>query len=108
MHGDAKNSAGWPRVDMFVSATGDYIIELELSGLRSEWLEITVQGQRLAVKGERPDPSTSICKESVAKEIPRGAFKRVMELPTEFDLTEAKAAYLNGFLRITVPSVNNR
>ena len=36
-------------------------------------------------------------------EINYGPFESVLELPSGYDLTQAKAAYLNGFLRIDVP-----
>jgi HSP20 family molecular chaperone IbpA len=36
-------------------------------------------------------------------EINYGPFESVLELPPGYDLSLAKAAYLNGFLRIDVP-----
>ena len=36
-------------------------------------------------------------------EINYGPFESVLELPSGYDLGQAKAAYLNGFLRIDVP-----
>jgi HSP20 family molecular chaperone IbpA len=36
-------------------------------------------------------------------EINYGPFESVLELPAGYDLSQAKAAYLNGFLRIDVP-----
>ena len=36
-------------------------------------------------------------------EINYGMFESVIELPSGYDLSLAKAAYLNGFLRIDVP-----
>jgi HSP20 family molecular chaperone IbpA len=38
-------------------------------------------------------------------EINYGPFESVLELPQGYDLGQAKAAYLNGFLRIDVPLV---
>ena len=40
-------------------------------------------------------------------EISYGTFESVIELPSGYELTQAKAAYQNGFLRIDVP-VNAR
>jgi HSP20 family molecular chaperone IbpA len=37
-------------------------------------------------------------------EINYGPFESVLELPPGYDLSQAKAAYLNGFLRIDVPA----
>jgi HSP20 family molecular chaperone IbpA len=36
-------------------------------------------------------------------EINYGPFESVLEVPPGYDLGQAKAAYLNGFLRIDVP-----
>jgi HSP20 family molecular chaperone IbpA len=36
-------------------------------------------------------------------EINYGPFETVIELPSGYDLTRARAAYQNGFLRIDVP-----
>jgi HSP20 family molecular chaperone IbpA len=36
-------------------------------------------------------------------EINYGPFESALELPPGYDLSQAKAAYLNGFLRIDVP-----
>ena len=36
-------------------------------------------------------------------EINYGPFETVLELPPGYDLSQARAAYLNGFLRIDVP-----
>jgi HSP20 family molecular chaperone IbpA len=41
-------------------------------------------------------------------EINYGPFESVLELPPGYDLSQAKAAYLNGFLRIDVPLVARR
>src|ERR1039458_2808223 len=38
-------------------------------------------------------------------EINYGPFESVLEMPEGYDLSQAKAAYLNGFLRIDVPVV---
>jgi HSP20 family molecular chaperone IbpA len=36
-------------------------------------------------------------------EISYGTFESMLELPPGYDLSQAKAAYVNGFLRIDVP-----
>jgi HSP20 family molecular chaperone IbpA len=36
-------------------------------------------------------------------EINYGSFENVLDLPAGYDLSQAKASYLNGFLRIDVP-----
>jgi HSP20 family molecular chaperone IbpA len=40
-------------------------------------------------------------------EISYGPFESLIELPQGFDLGQAKAVYVNGFLRIDVPAAHH-
>jgi HSP20 family protein len=79
------------------------VIKVELAGMRSEHLEITVEGNRLKISGNRPDGCRAAKCSFLVMEINYGPFESVLELPAGYDLSQAKAAYLNGFLRIDVP-----
>ena len=95
-----------PNTDVFVTE-GTLVIKVELAGMRREDLELTVEGNRLMISGQRPDGSrTTKCK-FLVMEINYGPFECVIEIPPGFDLAEAKAAYQNGFLRIDVPQVSH-
>lgn len=95
--------AHWvPNTDVYATENG-LVIKVELAGMRSEHLEITVDGTRLRITGNRPDGCRSPKCNFLVMEINYGAFESVLELPAGYDLTQAKAAYLNGFLRIDVP-----
>ena len=99
--GTAK--AQWvPSTDVYSTDNG-LVIKVELAGMRSENLEITVEGQRLRITGNRPDGCRAPKCSFLVMEITYGPFERVMELPAGYDLSLAKAAYVNGFLRIDVP-----
>jgi HSP20 family molecular chaperone IbpA len=39
-------------------------------------------------------------------EISYGPFESVLELPSGYDLSQAKAVYVNGFLRIEAPQAH--
>lgn len=71
--------------------------------MRSEHLEITVEANRLRISGNRPDGCRAGKCSFLVMEINYGPFESVLELPPGYDLSQAKAAYLNGFLRIDVP-----
>jgi HSP20 family protein len=81
------------------------VIKVELAGMRSDNLEITVEGNRLRISGNRPDGCRGPKVSFLMMEISYGPFESVLELPpgSGYDLSQAKAAYLNGFLRIDVP-----
>ena len=95
--------AHWvPNTDVYVTDSG-LVIKVELAGMRSEHLEITVDGTRLRITGNRPDGCRAPKCNFLVMEINYGPFESVLELPAGYDLSQAKAAYLNGFLRIDVP-----
>ena len=99
--GEAK--AHWvPNTDVYATESG-LVVKVELAGMRSDHLEITIEGNRLRISGNRPDGCRAGKCSFLVMEINYGPFESVLELPPGYDLSQAKAAYLNGFLRIDVP-----
>jgi HSP20 family protein len=99
--GSAK--AHWvPNTDVYRTDNG-LVIKVEMAGMRSNDLEITMEGRRLRITGNRPDGCRAPKCSFLVMEINYGPFESVLELPSGYDLSQAKAAYLNGFLRIDVP-----
>jgi len=98
----AANGHWVPNTDVYASDSG-LVIKVELAGMRSENLEITVEGSRLRISGDRPDTCRAHKASFLVMEINYGPFESVLELPNGYDLGQAKASYLNGFLRIDVP-----
>jgi HSP20 family protein len=95
--------AHWvPNTDVYTTDSG-LVVKVELAGMRSEHLEITVEGNRLRISGNRPDGCRAAKCNFLVMEINYGPFESVLEVPAGYDLSQAKAAYLNGFLRIDVP-----
>jgi HSP20 family protein len=92
-----------PKTDVYVAECG-LVIKVELAGMKSNSLEITVEGQRLHIAGVRPDCCRAPHCNFLIMEISYGPFETVLDLPTGYDLGHAKAAYVNGFLRIDVPA----
>ncbi len=96
-------NAHWvPNTDVYATDCG-LVIKVELAGMRSENLEITVEANRLRISGNRPDGCRAAKCSFLVMEINYGPFESVLEVPPGYDLSQAKAAYLNGFLRIDVP-----
>jgi len=92
-----------PNTDVYVTEHG-LVIKVELAGLRSEHLQIIVEeGNRLRIRGERPDSCRAPKCNFLVMNINYGPFESILELPPGYDLSQAKAHYLNGFLRIDVP-----
>jgi HSP20 family protein len=100
---EGTTKASWtPNTDVYVT-DGGLVIKVELAGMRSEHLEITVEGNSLRISGNRPDGCRAAKCSFLVMEINYGPFESVLTLPEGYDLGQAKATYLNGFLRIDVP-----
>jgi HSP20 family protein len=91
-----------PNTDVYSSETG-LVVKVELAGMKSDSLEIVVDGSRLRISGNRPDCCRSPQCSFLVMEISYGPFETVLDLPPGYDLSAAKAIYVNGFLRIDVP-----
>jgi HSP20 family protein len=91
-----------PNTDVYLTDSG-LVIKVELAGMQREDLELTVEDRRLKISGQRPDGCRPPKSTFLVMEINYGAFESVIELPDGFDLSQAKASYQNGFLRIDVP-----
>jgi HSP20 family protein len=103
--GSSKTPANghWvPNTDVYVTESG-LVIKVELAGMKSENLEINVEGNRLRITGSRPDCCRAPKCSFQVMEINYGPFESLIQIPPGYDLGLAKAAYLNGFLRIDVP-----
>jgi len=101
-HGKDAEAHWAPNTDVYVAEEG-LVIKVELAGMRREDLELTIEGNRLRITGHRPDGCRAPKCKFLVMEINYGSFESVIELPSGYDLTQAKAAYQNGFLRIDVP-----
>lgn len=100
---EASSETYWvPNTDVYV-AEGGLVIKVELAGIRREELELMADGNRLIISGMRPDGCRSAKCKFLVMEINYGAFESVIELPAGYDLSQARANYQNGFLRIDIP-----
>ncbi|HEY6167554.1 MAG TPA: Hsp20/alpha crystallin family protein [Verrucomicrobiae bacterium] len=91
-----------PNTDAWATDDG-LVIKVELAGLRREDLELTVEGNALRISGHRADGCRTGNCNFLIMEINYGAFASVIEMPEGYDLSQARASYENGFLRIDVP-----
>lgn len=98
-----ENETVWvPNTDVYVTDSG-LVIKVEMAGIRREDLELTIEGNCLKISGQRHDGCrTQKCK-FMAMEINYGSFQTVVEIPKSYNISAAKATYLNGFLRVDVP-----
>jgi len=96
----AGGGVAWvPNMDVFTH-DGGVVVKAELAGIRREDLSLTVDGNRLRIRGIRRDSPRSANSRFLMMEIEYGAFEASVELPPGLDMTSARAVYLNGFLRV--------
>jgi len=101
---EAGTHGTWePNTDVYITEEG-LIINIELAGIRGEDVEITSEGNRLHIRGERPDCCRSPGCRFLVMSINFGPFAVTVDLPPGFALDQARAAYQNGFLRVHVPA----
>jgi HSP20 family protein len=91
-----------PNIDVYCTDSG-IVIKVELAGMQRENLELTVEGNKLRISGQRPDGCRSPSCKFLVMEINYGAFESLIEVPEGCDLSLGKAVYQNGFLRVDVP-----
>ena len=100
---ESAGDAHWiPNTDVYVTE-GNLVIKVELAGMRKEDLELTVEGNRLMISGQRPDGTRGAKCKFLVMEINYGSFECVIEIPAGYDPSQAIAGYQNGFLQIDVP-----
>ncbi len=80
----------------------ELVAEMELPGVKSQHIDVSVAGDELTIKVERPDVS----EEGVTyhrRERPTGAFTRALSLPCAVDADRVKAELDKGVLTLRLP-----
>jgi HSP20 family protein len=81
-------------------------VELEIPGVNSDQIDISVAGGELSLHVERPE----VEQENVTyhrRERPVGSFTRVLRLPADVDPGSVQADLNNGVLLITLPKAES-
>ena len=78
-----------------------FVIELDLPGVKTDSLDLDVERNVLTVRAERPGLDQN--REMLAAERPRGVFSRQLFLGDNLDTDKIDANYHDGVLRLTIP-----
>lgn len=90
------------RLPLDAYVTPDEIVVLaNMPGVKPEAVEITIEGDTLTIKGERPAPLSNV--DYVMQERPTGKFQRTLNINIPVDADKAEARYENGLLTLTIP-----
>jgi HSP20 family protein len=79
----------------------EIVIVANMPGVKPENVEITLEGDTLSIKGERPAPMENV--DYVLQERPYGLFQRTLSINIPVDADKAEAKYENGMLILTIP-----
>jgi HSP20 family protein len=79
-----------------------FVAELDLPGINSDSLDVTVESGVLTVRAERREPGDG-ARTWVSAERPHGVFVRQLFLNGQLDIDKIGADYTNGVLRLTIP-----
>jgi len=107
---DVMHAVGWqvqvragvwsPPTDVY-ETENNYVVRVEVAGMREEDFEIMVENNFLMISGSRPDIPERRAYQQM--EIRFGKFETVVGLPGPLDIDSSLAEYVEGFLTVTLP-----
>lgn len=101
---DGRSRSGAFSIPMDAFRKGEvFLVQIDLPGVRSEDIELTVEDNVLTVRAERPSPTTADGVETLVAERPYGTFTRQMFLGDNLDVEHIEADYDSGVLTLSIP-----
>jgi HSP20 family protein len=91
-----------PATDLFETPQ-EYLIKIEIAGMREEDFTVCMEDNTLMVSGERPLVNRDGAFHRL--EIPYGEFNTTVDIPNDIDHNKIQATYENGFLIIRLPKI---
>jgi HSP20 family protein len=96
---DEVEGADWyPAADVHENE-GEYIVAVDLPGIDRAALDISVDDNRLSIRGNRAGQDMR----QHRGECPRGKFLRTFSVPASVDQNDIKADYKDGVLQVHLP-----
>lgn len=101
---DELERADWyPAADIYENDAA-YVVALDLPGIDRGTLDISIDDNRLTIKGERSARE----KTQHRRECPQGRFLRTFSVPASVDQKNIKASYKDGVLDVRLPKQAER
>jgi len=89
-----------PKTNIFETKDG-YMVEAEMPGVSREGLEITLEGNEIAITGRRK--SDAVTGRALFRECDLADYRRVFELDPVIDSSKIAAKIEQGLLTLTLP-----
>lgn len=83
----------------------EYVVAVEMAGMREGDFEVVCDAGMLLISGQRPDVTERRAYHQM--EIHFGKFSAAVSLPGPVDLDHAAAEYKDGFLVVTMPKLKS-
>jgi HSP20 family protein len=91
-----------PALDVFETEKA-IVVRVELAGVRREDLRVSVDGDRLHIRGVRRPPEDQEIQRLHQMEIAFGPFERTVAVGVPFERERVSAHLENGYLSVTLP-----
>jgi len=91
-------------VDVYEDGT-NVVAQMNLPGVDPDKVDVSVEDNYLHISGSREEEKEEKKKHYYSKEIRRGSFERVVNLPAVVEKDKVTAEYKNGQLKVTMPKV---
>lgn len=95
-----RSSMWSPPTDVYETEQ-NYVIKVEIAGMRDEDFDVAYENNTLLISGYRPDRNERRAYHQM--EIRFGRFELAVEIPVPVSLEKATAEYKDGFLTIMLP-----
>ena len=106
--GDRLHGDRWqPDADVF-ETEHEVVVRIELAGVSSEDLRVSVEGNQVRVSGVRAPREGAPVVRLHQMEIASGPFERRVQIPVAFDRDRVSAHLANGFLTVALAKRGRR
>ncbi len=99
---EALDRPWYPRLDL-LEEKDKLVAELELPGIDPKTVQIQLQGDVLAIQGERKEERETKDAKYLKREACYGSFTRTVHLPYRVQSDKVKARYKDGVMTIDLP-----
>jgi len=91
-----------PAIDVY-EEDNNIVVEAEVPGMDPKDIDIEIENNTLRISGKSEKKEEVKEKNYYRKEMRKGAFERVITLPTEVDEEKVEATMQDGILKIVLP-----
>src|SRR5690606_1784904 len=102
-NGDEYENAVWMPLTDIIENKDNYVISLDIPGVKKEDVKISYSAGELSISGERKQEHESRDNNFYRLERSYGRFYRSFNLPKEIKEEAIEAEYKNGQLTVTIP-----